>query len=123
MATQASEFIAGVTYDDTANTVTIDTTSTLFAAFFGGLPALTSTNSEVYDAALLLGLENSCDGLDTNLDSPVGRGTLPFNGIEKNPIARTDGTNTEIQELKQIYLGVYLKSGTANPSDAVNNDD
>jgi len=121
MTTQASEFMTGVTYDDTDQTITISTTAAGWATLFGSLPALTATNSEIYDAAFLMSLENVVQGKDAQINSPVGRGSVP--SIQKSFLTRTEGGTSEIQTRLQLSLCVYLKDAALSPSDAVNNDD
>lgn len=125
MATETSQHLTGVTYDDSADTVTVNTTVEPWLSFFAALDTLTANNTEQYDVALLLALEQACDGKDTDLNSPVGRGNLPFDGIEQSTVVRSnvDGTETEVQIRKQIYLAVFGKTQGFNAASAVNDDD
>lgn len=121
MTIQPSEFIAGVTHNDTAQTITIDVTVAPWSTLFSALPALTATNSEIYDAAFLMSLESALNGKDALIHSPVGRGSVPT--IQKSFVTRTEGGVSEVQTRYQLAACVYLKDVSLSPSNAVNNDD
>ena len=122
---QNSENIAGVSHDDAANKTTIDWTVAPWSDLFSGLPALTADNTEIFDVAFLLALEQACDGKDSDLNSPVGRGALPIDGVESRPVQRSDGNDPptfESQNRKQIYLAVYTKLQPVSPMEAIANE-
>ena len=122
--TQDSENIAGISHDSSAGQTVIDWSIAPWSDFFAALPAVTADNTEMFDAALLLALEQACDGKDTDLTSPVGAGEFPFDGLDSRQVLRSDGGEpaiTQMQNRKQLRLAVYTIVQPVNPANAVTN--